>query len=120
MGGSASSGQQDVRCSGAAFQSSSGDQTYKALLAEADDLLLDCGCVLVFDVGEEYSSSVRMLDRIDFWSIVGLPTLFRQYVFDAFSFVPVPLADDMLSERVNETLASFMNSTVQEYLTPRD
>ncbi|KAL8426558.1 hypothetical protein Efla_004439 [Eimeria flavescens] len=24
------------------------------------------GCVLVFDVGEEYSSSVRMLDRIDF------------------------------------------------------
>ncbi|KAL8425020.1 hypothetical protein Efla_006551 [Eimeria flavescens] len=96
------------------------------------------GCVIVFDVGEEYSSSVRMLDRIDCGvssvglrttvnicfclsqnlflpmhkaiGVVGghsgLPTLFRQYVFDAFSFAPVPLADDMLSEGVNERLAS--------------
>ncbi|KAL8425108.1 hypothetical protein Efla_005846 [Eimeria flavescens] len=44
-------------------------QTYKpllVLLADVGNLLLDCGCVLVFDVGEEYSSSECMLDRIDF------------------------------------------------------
>ncbi|KAL8438863.1 hypothetical protein Efla_006406 [Eimeria flavescens] len=72
----ATSGQQQVRCSGAAFYTASVPQTYKALLvfpAEVDDLLLHCGCVLVFDVGEEYSSSVRMLDRISFGvSWVGL------------------------------------------------
>ncbi|KAL8439781.1 hypothetical protein Efla_004199 [Eimeria flavescens] len=49
--------------------SSSDPPTYKALLvfpAEGDDLLLDCVCVVVYNVGEEYGSSVRMVDRIDF------------------------------------------------------
>ncbi|KAL8438658.1 hypothetical protein Efla_006407 [Eimeria flavescens] len=102
----AASGQQRVRYSGAALYIASVPQTCKALLvfpAEVDDLLLHCGCVLVFDVGEEYSSSVRMVDRID--SEYRLPTLFRQNVFDAFSFVPVSPADDMLSERAEEALA---------------
>ncbi|KAL8425107.1 hypothetical protein Efla_005845 [Eimeria flavescens] len=93
-----SSGQQRVSCSGAGFHTASDPPAYKPLLvimAEVDDLLLDCVCVFVYNVGKEYLSSLGTL------AYNCLPSLgVRRYVF-----CPIPPADDMLSEWANEALA---------------
>ncbi|KAL8425019.1 hypothetical protein Efla_006550 [Eimeria flavescens] len=83
----ASTGQQEVRCSGAALYTASAPQTYKALL------------VLL---AEAAAGSSLMWATV---FVVSLPTLFCRYVFDDFSIVAVPLADDMLSKRANKALA---------------